>query len=99
MRPRPGRQVVACIGWDRCGWDGVVDEDGGDGGGRGERRGVENSAAGRGAIEQQRKLLAELLGVGGAGLAGGLGEPRSEGLFVLAGVSARRVARVVDLDG
>ena len=61
--------------------DGVVDEDGGDGGGGGEGLGVEDAAAGRGAVQEQRQLLAELLGVGGAGLAGGLGEPRGEGLL------------------
>jgi hypothetical protein len=43
-------------------------------------------------------LLAELFGVGGAGIAGGLGEPGCKGLLVLAGVYACRVARVVDFD-
>src|SRR4051812_367252 len=40
--------------------DGVVDEDGCDGGGGGEGFGVEDSAAGRGAVQEQRQLLAEL---------------------------------------
>jgi len=44
-------------------------------------------------------LLAELFGIGGAGLAGGSGEPRGKGLLVVAGVYACRVARVVDFDG
>ena len=66
--------------------DGVVDEDGGDGGGGGEGLGVEDPAAGRGAIQQQRQLFAELFGVGGAGLAGGIGEPGGKGLLVVAGV-------------
>ena len=48
--------------------------------------GVEDSGAGRGAIEEQRQLLAELFGVGGAGLAGGFGEPRGKGFLVVAGV-------------
>jgi hypothetical protein len=56
-----------------------------DGGGGGEGVGVEDSAAGRGAIQEQRQLLAELLGVGGVGLAGGFGEPRRKGLLVVAG--------------
>ena len=60
----------ACAGWYRCRGDGVVDEDCCDGGGGGEGVGVEDSAAGRGAIQEQRQLLAELFGVGGAGLAG-----------------------------
>jgi hypothetical protein len=55
--------------------DGVADEDGCDGGGGGERFDVEDSAADRGAVQEQRQLLAELFGVGGAGLAGGIGEP------------------------
>src|SRR4029079_8256338 len=83
----------------RCRGDGVVDEDDCDGGGGGEGVGVEDSTAGRGAIQEQRQLLAELLGVGGAGLASGFGEPRRKGLLVVAGVYACRVARVVDLDG
>jgi hypothetical protein len=53
----------------------LVDEDGRDGGGGGEGVGVEDSAARRGAVQQQRQLFAELFGVGGAGLAGGVGEP------------------------
>src|SRR5437660_138439 len=61
----------ACAGWCRCRGDGVVDEDGCDGGGGGERFGVEDSAACRGAVQEQRQLLAQLFGVGGAGLAGG----------------------------
>ena len=44
-------------------------------------------------------MLAELFGVGGAGFAGGFGEPRGKGLLVVAGVYACRVARVVDFDG
>src|SRR5580692_11321208 len=59
-----------------CRGDGVVDEDGGDGGGGGEGVGVEDPGAGRGAIEEQRQLVAELFGVGGAGFACGFGEPR-----------------------
>ena len=47
--------------------------------------GVEDPAAGRGAIQEQRQLLAELLGVGGAGLAGRFGEPRGKGQLVVAG--------------
>ena len=79
--------------------NGVLDKDGCNGGGGGEGLGVEDPAAGRGAIQQQRQLLAELLGGGGAGLAGGFGEPRREGLLVVAGVYACRVARVVEFDG
>jgi hypothetical protein len=44
-------------------------------------------------------LFAELFGVGGAGLAGGFGEPRGKGLLVVAGEYACWVARVLDLDG
>src|ERR1035441_10881684 len=66
---------------------------GGEGGG-GEARG-----AGRGAIEEQRQLLAELFGVGGAGFAGGLGEPRGDGFLVVACVLGGGVLRVRDLDG
>ena len=44
-------------------------------------------------------MLAELFGVGGAGLAGGLGEPRGKGLLVVAGVQPGRVTRIGDLDG
>src|SRR4051794_15548673 len=79
--------------------EGVVDEDDGDGGGGGEAVGAEHSAAGRGAIQEQRQLLAELLGVGGAGLAGRFGEPRREGLLVVAGEDTCWMARVLDLDG
>jgi hypothetical protein len=73
--------------------------DGGDGGGGGEGLGVEDPGAGRGAIEEQRQLLAELFGVGGAGLAGGFGEPRGEGFLVVACVLAGGVLRVADFDG
>jgi hypothetical protein len=83
----------------RCGGEGAVDQDGRDGGGGGEGFGVEDSAAGRGAVQQKRQLLAELFGVGGAGLAGGLREPGGEGSLVVAGLYAGRVARVGDLDG
>ena len=89
----------ACAERYRCRGDGVVDEDGRDGGGGGEGLGVEDSAAGRGAIQQQRQLFAELFGVGGASLAGGIGEPRGKGFLVVAGVNACRVARVGDFDG
>ena len=82
-----------------CRGDGVVDEDGGDGGGGGEGVGVEDPGAGRGAIEEQRQLLAELFGVGGAGFAGGLGEPRGDGFLVVACVLGCGVLRVRDLDG
>jgi hypothetical protein len=64
-----------------CRGDGVVDEDGGDGGGGGEGAGVEGPGAGRGAVEEQRQLLAELSEVSGAGLAGGFGEPCGEGFL------------------
>ena len=60
---------------------------------------VQDSTAGRGAIQQQRELLAELLGVGGPGLAGGFGEPRRKGPLVVAGEQASLMARVLDLDG
>ena len=85
-----GSQRVTIRDWpiaNRCRGDGVVDEDGRDGGGGGEGLGVEDSAAGRGAIQQQRQLFAELFGVGGAGLAGGIGEPRGKGFLVVAGVT------------
>ena len=96
---RPGGSaVIAGLPW-RWRGDGVVDEDGGDGGGGGEGFGVEDSGAGRGAVEEQRQLFAELFGVGGAGLAGGFGEPRGKGLLVVACVLACRVVRVVDFDG
>ena len=45
----------------------------------GEGFGVEGPVAGRGAIEEQRQLFAELLGVGGAGFACGFGEPCGDG--------------------
>ena len=44
-------------------------------------------------------MLAELFGVGGAGLAGGFGEPRGKGLLVVVGVYACGVARVGEFDG
>jgi hypothetical protein len=44
-------------------------------------------------------LLAELFGVGGAGLAGGLGKPGSKGFLVVTGVNTCRVVRVGDFDG
>ncbi|MFJ9174024.1 hypothetical protein [Streptomyces sp. NPDC102360] len=69
----------------------VVDEDGGDGGG-GEGVGVEEPGAGRGAVDEQRELLAELFRVVGAGLAGGVGEPRGDRLLVVARVLGRGVA-------
>src|SRR3954468_10688869 len=90
----PSASTSAELGGDR-----VVDEDRRDGGGGGEGRGADHPAAGRGAIQEQRQLLAEPLGVGGAGLAGGVGEPGGKGLLVVAGVDACRVARVADLDG
>jgi len=61
--------------------------------------GVEDPGAGRGAIEEQRQLFAELFRVGGAGFAGGFGEPRGEGFLVVACVLACGVLRVVDFDG
>src|ERR1700683_1526116 len=78
---------------------GAVDQDDGGGGGGGEGFGVEDSGAGRGAIEEQRQLFAELFRVGGAGFAGGFGEPRGEGFLVVACVLACGVLRVVDFDG
>src|SRR4051812_5211700 len=86
-------------GRGRCRGGGVVDEDGCDGGGGGEGVSVEHPAAGRGAIQEQCQLLAELLRVGGAGLAGGFGDPRRKGLLVVARDHACGMARVVDLDG
>src|SRR5688572_163445 len=97
--PLSSTSAELAVGLYRRRGDGVVDEDGCDGGGGGEGFGVEDSVAGRGAIQQQRQLFAELLGVGGAGLAGGVGEPRGEGQLVVAGVYTCRVAGVVDLDG
>jgi hypothetical protein len=44
-------------------------------------------------------LLAELFGVGGAGFAGGFGEPRGDGLLVVACVLRGGVLRVADFDG
>src|ERR1700754_662648 len=83
----------------RCHRDGVVDEDDCDGGGGGEGGGVEDPVAGRGAIQEQRQLFAQLFGGGGAGLARGFGESRGKSQLVVAGVHARGVAGVVDLDG
>ena len=82
-----------------CRGDGVVDEDGGDGGGGGEGLTVEDSGAGRGAVDQQRQLFAELFGVGGAGFAGGFGEPRGDGGLVVACVLGCGVLGVVEFDG
>src|SRR5690606_36121562 len=79
--------------------DGVVDEDGGDGGGGGEALAVEDSRAGRGAVEEQCELFAELFGDGGAGFACGLGQARGDGLLVVACVQGRRVPGVVEFDG
>ena len=83
IRSRPG---AACVG--RFRWDGAVDQDGCHGGGGGESVGVEDSVACRGAIQEQRQLFAELVGVGGAGLAGGFAEPRGKGFLVVAGGSS-----------
>ena len=57
------------------------------------------AVAGRGPIEQQRQLFTELFGVGGAGLASGVGEPRGKSPLVIAGLDACRVLRVVEFDG
>src|SRR4051794_8028059 len=95
----PSASTSAELPGGRCRRDGVVYEDGCDGGGGREGVGVEDAAAGRGAVQEQRQLLAELLGVGGAGLAGRFGEPRRKGLLVVAGEQARWMARVLDLDG
>ena len=86
---RPARPRSAKLTWHflpspviaGCGGDGVVDEGGGDGGGGGEGVGVEDPGAGRGAVDEQRELLAELFRVGGAGFAGGVGEPRGDGFL------------------
>src|SRR6267154_803627 len=93
-RPRP-----ACVGRYRCDGDGVVDEDDCDGGGGGEGVGVEDPGAGRGAVDEQRELLAELFRVGGAGFAGGVGEPRGDGFLVVACVLGCGVLGVVEFDG
>ncbi|MEK8226745.1 hypothetical protein NKG05_12560 [Oerskovia sp. M15] len=77
----------------------MVDEDGCDGGSGGERVGVEDSAAGRCAVQDEGQLLTELFGVGGTGLASGLGEPGGKADLVVAGIHACRVFRVRDLDG
>jgi hypothetical protein len=63
------RDLLAVIAGLPRGWcrDGVVDEDAGDGGGCGEAIAVEYASAGRGAVDEQRQLFSELLGVGGAG--------------------------------
>jgi hypothetical protein len=95
----PGCGAISARSSLGCRGDGVVDEDGGDGGGGGEGFCVEYSGAGRGAIEEQRQLFAELFGVGGAGFAGGFGEPRGDGFLVVARAYACRVAGVGDLDG
>src|SRR3954470_171540 len=95
----PSASTSAELAGGRCRRDGVVYEDGCDGGGGREGVGVEDAAAGRGAIQEQRQLLAELLGVGRAGLSGRFGEPRREGLLVVAGEEACRMGRVLDLDG
>lgn len=42
----------------------------------------------RGAVDEQRELFAELFGVGGAGFAGGAGEPCGDGLGGAAGAAA-----------
>src|SRR6201996_9305141 len=102
--PAGGTVILAVLldsaraGRCRCRGDGIVDEDGCDGGGGGERFGVKHSAAGRGAVQEQRQLLAEPFGVGGAGLAGGIGEPGGEAFLVVAGLYPGRVAGVGDLD-
>ena len=95
---RPGGSAVI-VGLWRWRGDGVVDEDGGDGGGSGEGIGVEDPGAGRGAVEEQRELLAELFRVGGAGFAGGVGEPRGDGFLVVACVLGCGVLGVVEFDG
>ena len=91
--------VPACAGRYRFNGEGVVDEDDCDGGGGGEGVGIENSVAGRSAIQEQRQLFAELFGVTGAGLARGFGEPRGKSVLVIAGMHACRVAGVWDFDG
>src|ERR1700729_4139439 len=58
----------------RCRGDGVVDEDDGGGSGGREGVGVEDSIAGRSAVQEQRQLFAKLFGVGGAALTRGFGE-------------------------
>ena len=83
---------------------GFVDENCRDGGGGSEGLGVEDSAAGRGIIQQQRQRFAELFGFVGAGLAGGFGEPSGKGFLVVVvvvvvvvvGVNARGLAWVGD---
>jgi hypothetical protein len=99
MKPPPGLRVPACTERYRGRGDGVLDEDGCDSGGGGEGVGVEDSAAGRGAIQQQCQLFAELFGVSGASLASGIGEQCGKGFLVVAGLNACRVARVGDFDG
>lgn len=83
----------------RSGGESVIDEDGGDRGGGGEGIGVKDPGAGSGAIDEQGELLAELLGVGRAGFAGGVGEPRGNGLLVVACALGRGVLGVVELHG
>ena len=85
-RPCPGGRVRACCGRFCCDGDGVVDEDDCDGGGGGEGVGVEDSVAGRGAIQEQCQLFAELFGGGGARLSRGIGEPRGKSDLVVPGV-------------
>lgn len=72
--------------------DGAVDEDGGGG----EAVAVQDATTSRSAVDEQRQLLPELLGVGGAGFAGGLGEPRSDSGLVLARVLRGGVLGIVE---
>src|ERR1700694_570867 len=91
---QPGRRPMSRWGKRfRCRGDGAVDEGDVDGSGDREGVGVEDSVAGRSAIQEQRQLFAKLFGVGGAGLTRGFGEPRGKGLLVVAGGYACRVAR------
>lgn len=61
--------------------------------------GAEGPGADGGAVQQQRQLLPEAFRVGGTGLPGGLGQPRGDGLLVLAGQFARGMLGVGDLHG